>query len=181
MKKTITILTICFLALATFHCKKDPPPPPPPIVLEIGMKHEGGVIFYLDATKEHGLIAAQADQSSALQWGCKSYFLNGTLPTIGSGKANTDTIVAQCGESSIAAKVCHDLVLNGYNDWFLPSKDELFIMEAFRDSIGGFTGGGQYWSSTQYGITKAWSHSFGSSAAFNEKAFTYRVRAIRKF
>lgn len=44
---------------------------------------------------------------------------------IGTGQNNTKVIISQCEEENIAAKICDNLVLNGYNDWFLPSIFEL--------------------------------------------------------
>jgi hypothetical protein len=43
---------------------------------------------------------------------------------IGTGNTNTNLIVAVQGNGNYAAKICYDLVLNGYSDWFLPSRDE---------------------------------------------------------
>ena len=36
----------------------------------IGQNYGGGIIFYVDGTGQHGLIAAPYDQSSGALWGC---------------------------------------------------------------------------------------------------------------
>ena len=43
---------------------------------------------------------------------------------IGTGQANTNLIVAFCGGNS-GADAANNYTLNGYSDWFLPSRDEL--------------------------------------------------------
>ena len=126
-------------------CSKDKPEPK----LEIGQEYQGGKIAYLDATGKHGLIAAPADQSAGIQWYNGSDIATGATGTaIGTGKNNTTKIVQAQRAGNYAAKLCDDLVLNGYNDWYLPSQDELKELYKNKDLIGGFTTG-WYWSSTE--------------------------------
>ena len=61
--------------------------------LAIGDTYQGGIIFYLDGNGG-GLIAAEADQSSGIQWYNGSYVTTGATGTaIGTGSANTDAII----------------------------------------------------------------------------------------
>ena len=92
----------------------------------IGETYGGGVIFYIDASGLHGLIRTPSDLGSTnvVIWGCRGTNIPGTSTSIGSGQANTTAIVNGCSTPGIAAKLCDDLVLNGFSDWFLPSKDE---------------------------------------------------------
>ena len=104
--------------------------------LYIGKHFAGGIIFYLDATGNHGMVCAEFDQGQA-PWGCSGTFIN-TSSTFGSGAQNTAAILANCGDNT-AAKICNDLVLNSYTDWFLPSRDELISMyfNLYRNGMGG--------------------------------------------
>ncbi|HEY6503803.1 MAG TPA: DUF1566 domain-containing protein [Chitinophagaceae bacterium] len=164
----------------------------------IGQQYRGGILAYVlqpadpgyDANTPHGLVAAPEDQSDGIQWYNGVYVVtNATGTAIGTGNANTNTIVAVQGAGSYAAKLCYDLVLNGYSDWYLPSLDELHTLFVNRNAIGGFpfTGGiptGDYWSSSEVIASndKALQMWFNlGDYAQADKATTYRVRAIRAF
>jgi hypothetical protein len=74
--------------------------------------------------------AAPADLQSA-GWGLWDEDVSGTGTGIGSGKRNTELIIVALnrkGESGKAAQLCGAYTLNGYSDWFLPSKDELDVL-----------------------------------------------------
>lgn len=92
----------------------------------IGESYGGGIIFYIDASGIHGLIRTSSDLGSTnvVPWGCEGTNIPGISTSIGSGQANTTAIVNACSTPGIAARLCDDLVLNGFNDWFLPSRDE---------------------------------------------------------
>jgi len=49
--------------------------------------------------------------------------------------------------------LCSDLSQNGYNDWYLPSVDELEKVWDYRNGFGGFAEG-DYLSSTQIGANE---------------------------
>ncbi|NBW59983.1 MAG: DUF1566 domain-containing protein, partial [Crocinitomicaceae bacterium] len=77
-----------------------------------------------------------------------------------------------------------DLVLGGYSDWYLPSKDELNQVYLNRVAIGGFvTVYYGYWSSTESGSTTAWCQNFLNGYQYtDDKSYSYgRVRAVRAF
>jgi hypothetical protein len=85
-----------------------------------------------------------------------------------------------CSEAGIAARLCGDLVLGGYSDWYLPSKDELNQLYINRFAIGGFAYG--YWSSTVSSTNFAWLQYFdGGFQTSNNKVIGYGVRAVRAF
>lgn len=146
---------------------------------DIGDSYGGGILFYLDGNGG-GLIAAPSDQSTGIQWYNGSYITIGATGTsIGTGQSNTNAIIAAQGAGSYAAQLCADLVLNGYDDWFLPSKDELNQMYMNRAVIGGFSTS-DYWSSSEYDGYDAWLHYFDNGARYDvKKDRTVYVRAIR--
>ncbi|MCX6279002.1 MAG: DUF1566 domain-containing protein [Bacteroidetes bacterium] len=147
----------------------------------IGNNYGGGKIFYIDGTGQHGLISATSDQSAGAQWGCSGYSIPGTYFYFGTGQANTTAIVNGCSTAGIAARICSDLVLNGYSDWFLPSMEELNQMFAQRTIIGGFTSY-YYWSSSAYDAGYAWRKNFNDgSYNVGSKSGTSYVRAVRAF
>jgi hypothetical protein len=149
-------------------------------VFSIGCSYGGGIIFYIDGTAQHGLISATTNQSTGVHWGCDGTSIPGTLYAIGTGQANTTAIVNGCAETG-AARLCDNLVLNGYSDWFLPSKDELNQMYLQKNAIGGF-GSNYFWTSSQNDNSTAWDQAFsnGTQGPFS-KFFSDNVRCIRAF
>jgi len=161
--------------------------------LSIGRRnYQGGIIAYIlqagdpgyDANVPHGLIAAPSDQSTGALWGCYGTGLSGADGTaIGTGNQNTIDIMNGCSEAGRAARLCGDLVLNGYSDWFLPSKDELIKLYLNQTAIGSFSAA-YYWSSSEL-INQsfhAWYLYFNDGYYFyNYKYYSYYVRAIRSF
>ncbi|MES1198032.1 MAG: hypothetical protein ABUL41_02025, partial [Chitinophagaceae bacterium] len=102
-------------------------------------------------------------------------------------------IIAGCTQAGIAARICGDLVLNGYDDWYLPSKDELNQLYINRVAIGGFNDPEQeYWSSSEGPVNfdegagifvwSAWLQEIGSGAQLAiRRHIEYSVRAVRSF
>jgi hypothetical protein len=169
----------------------------PPAAVAIGDSYGGGIVAYIlqsgdpgyDANVQHGLIAATADQSTGIEWitgGSTQTTLNGnTLTALGKGQANTNAMKAQTGYTGGATKVCDDytIIVGGvtYEDWFLPSKDELDKLYINKVAIGGFADG-YYWSSSEGSAGLAWLQRFedGGQPIFS-KGFLELVRAVRAF
>ncbi|MCL2601768.1 MAG: DUF1566 domain-containing protein, partial [Treponema sp.] len=116
----------------------------------------------------------------------------GTDTSIGSGKENTRLIVKHLnamGESNRAAQGCAALNVNGFSDWFLPSKDELNLMytNLSKKGLGGFKivtrdNSNMYWSSSQASTNGAWNQGFSGGAQLRiTKTHVHSVRAARAF
>ena len=127
---------------------------------------------------------------------------NCTGTAIGTGKRNTELLVKAMGESAYesssdsfsdknkktsayAAKLCFDLVYNGFNDWFLPSRDELNLMyeNLHKAGLGGFSNN-IYWSSSERDKSydrRAWGQFFHDGNHPNYHFYLCRVRPVRAF
>ena len=119
---------------------------------------------------------------------------NAALTGIGDGQAATEAIVAHMEGESItgtAAQLCDALSYGGYDDWFLPSKDELAAIWAnlvndgtgLNNGVGGFANE-YYWSSSEHFsyADAAWGQGFYNGyQAGSGKIDDLRVRAVRAF
>jgi TolB-like protein len=147
----------------------------------------GGWIFYDKGRVTNGwqyLEAAPAEVEFNAQWGAYEKTVGGTGEGIGAGKRNTELIVnflKRTGESNGAAYLCDELNFGGYDDWFLPSKNELELMcKNLKVKGVGELGNAWYWSSSEYSSNSAWEQSF-SDGGPNYKGKIGRVRAVRAF
>lgn len=154
--------------------------------LSIGDTHQGGIIFYLNGAypDQYGLVCAQNDQSTSVPWYSQGYVYYGTTSTaIGSGPMNTSSLVSILGNGYYAARVCDDLILNGFDDWFLPSRDELGLMytNLKKNGLGNFSNS-SYWSSSEFDNLHAFTQYFSSGLqSCNNKYHSYSIRAVRIF
>jgi len=120
----------------------------------------GGVVFYVNAEGTHGLVVAQQDQMSNVNWYDAHDNLNNPIN--------------------------HDVLGEQYLDWRLPSKLELKLIynnlnKHMPSSIGRFTGH-FYWSSTEHINDAATVHSFSDgNQTISNKHNTCFVRAVRAF
>jgi len=161
----------------------------------IGDFRDGGVVFWVDpADNTHGLVCAIQDQSTSIQWyNNGTYITTGATGTaIGTGASNTNAIIAAQGatETAYAAGIARAYRGGGFNDWFLPSKDELnemYLNKAVIDARVTSNGGANfstlsYWSSTEDNIYNAWTqYIFNGYQTIYSKNGAFSVRAVRAF
>jgi hypothetical protein len=171
----------------------------------------GGVVFYVADTPQawgrYLEAAPSSSEVSGLPWKKMSvddrrrpiYRNTPTLSArlarvkskeIGMGMANTKAIVATYRKGNYAARYAHDLVVNGYDDWFLPSADELDVMynvlQTSRHKMDSFEQR-FYWSSSEYDFNNAWTQSMRAGQQFDREKWlrspkdSLWVRAIRAF
>lgn len=134
---------------------------------EIGEYFQGGYVFYIFQPGDdryvqgeiHGLIAATEEFEEHYRWMPEGANYERVFYEDESrdGEINTAKIVETYGEGVYAAKVCYDLELNGYDDWYLASGVEnaiLCINLAHSDDpeiADGYSRSGQYWTSFEVG------------------------------
>ena len=123
---------------------------------EIGDFAQGGIVFWLDDSKQHGLVCAKEDFHDLVMWDTKFKTIqegfesptpeNPIVLALGdgpySGESNTTIIVAALGYGdgrSYAASLCNELQVVekniAYGDWYLPSREELNMMYLNRKII----------------------------------------------
>lgn len=170
----------------------------------LGQHFGGGVIFYLTSNEAHGLIADTGDlvnpstnlplfswQENCGQYSPYQYFPTRTYANgyfLGTGASNTSKICNVLGSNgNYAAKACKSSSRGGFNDWYLPSRDELDILFHKKDIVGGFKSTDWYWSSSEdYDISTNINHAYYQKfdygySWFLEKFAVCNVRAIRTF
>ena len=165
-----------------------------PTTYNIGDIVNGGVVFWLDSTGQHGLVAAFSDVATSVEWGCYGTDLpnvlnrpyNGGNPSglgaeIGDGFNNTNDILQDC-PTAPAALAARSLGAQ----WFLPSAKELnqmYINKTTLEGVSGFNGFRfVYWSSTELDANIAWKQYFVSGNQYNTNKYsTNFVRAVRAF
>ena len=150
-----------------------------PTTYNIGDIVNGGVVFWLDSTGQHGLVVAMSDVATSVEWGCYGTDLpnvpnvsyNGGNPSglgaeIGDGFNNTNNILKDCPTAPAA------LAARSYGpDWFLPSTNELnqmYINKTTLEGVSGFTAFSYYyWSSTENHNGYAWLQSFCNGSQYS--------------
>ena len=177
-------------------------------IVAVGGECGGGKVAYHDGNGG-GFIAHSTDNSTGVEWGCAGQIVGTPSQSFGTGLANTNAIVAfhndtanfggndyytfggdystigcdRDNDGTVAAKVCSDLTTGGYNDWFLPSLDELFLLFGSKGVVEGYETA-SYWSSSEHfstvNLAKLQSFSNGSAGDYYKDA-QRRVRCIRTF
>lgn len=150
--------------------------------LTIGQSYLGGTIFWLDATGQHGLIAATTDQSAAMRWfNGTNINTNAVRDGVGAGKFDTERIIAAQSQGAYAAQLCSNYQGDNYGDWYLPSKYELNLLYLQKALVGGFANA-RYWSSGERSTANAWFQDFTDGVQnFISINATLHVRAVRAF
>jgi len=159
----------------------------------------GGKIIYIapagftmtdDDSTAYYLEAAPENMATTLRWSTLTWEeyeasgyddslwidIPGTGTAIGTGRKNTALILA-LDPTAPAALACDNYSIAEFNDWFLPSRDELNQLHLnFGFSSDWF------WSSSQDVSSDAWGQVFDDGLQFNgTKTYDGNVRAVRAF
>ena len=163
MKNVMSVLGVILLSVFFLSCEKSSESDLNNLTMDleskkavnknalfIGKEFQGGIIFYLDETGKHGLIAAKIDLGPA-PWGCYGTSIS-QARSWDDGEANTQAIIEQCNEAGTAARLCANYVVkeNGkkYTDWFMPAYYQInTILSTLKSSSGMCSK--TYWVSTE--------------------------------
>lgn len=157
-------------------------------VARIGDNYGGGVVFYVDSSGEHGMVAAPPlGYKVWADWPYTNALVGNTSWQIGAGKTNTQKILASGSfGTGTAAGACDALIYGGQDDWFLPSWDELTQLKLNKDKIpffANFGNAGGYWTSQEATYHSAFLIAINASSSFNqeEKGSFFLVAPVREF
>jgi hypothetical protein len=158
------------------------------IKVDLGDYFKGGRIFLVSSNGLHGLISSEKDLvrngSPVFTWG-PAETSNATDQA--DGLTNTTKMAEHASSPGQAGYWFKSpLMINGFNDWYIPSQFELELMILNQDYIGGFstvTSQLYYWSSTEIDESTAFGDNFYAltGTSVPKENYAYRVRPIRKF
>jgi len=158
----------------------------PPVELHLGDYYKGGIIFYLDETEQHGLIAAETDLVYSFQdkfdWGSTTQLIGADSED--DGRNNTE-IMMQYSSGTSAGAPFKNLVIKGYSDWYIPAKNQLILLKTNANYLQGWhtnSDEAKYWSSTELSLDKAYALNMVALMGTTvTKHYAYRIRPIREF
>ncbi|MFJ1270117.1 DUF1566 domain-containing protein [Legionella lytica] len=176
---------------------------------QIGELYRGGIIFWLDETGAHGLIASKQDinHGQGMQWRngvSGNKVTNARADGIGAGEGNTNIIIAQqtidhqsgnfAALMAVKYRVQEDgetscttpsaLNVTCYGAWYLPSIQELALLRTNLSQQGfAHFAPDFYWSSTEESASTAWMQNFstGEQVALKKDSTQGQVRAVSRF
>ncbi|WGK94286.1 MULTISPECIES: hypothetical protein [Flavobacterium] len=169
----------------------------------IGSSFQGGLVAYIlaptdpgyEAGKIKGLIVTATDISSAAgiryDAGTAILGINNVGTAIGTGLANTVasyTAYGSVNRSIPKIAMDYSVVENGvtYDDWYIPSRDELLKIHANKALLGSFPSSRGYWSSSLWTNSQAltmvvFSDTRGYYGGDGTDDGRNRVRFVRSF
>ena len=185
MRTFISVIILCLTIVSCINIDDDSGTNSEVEDLKVGEMYGGGIVFYIDSTGKHGLIAAESDLttdgSNLHSWGAQGILL-GTNDR-NDGQKNLELAKSYDGVSLI--KYCSTIEWRGYSDWYLGADNEMAILQENIDIVGGFSGNSneaKYWTSTELDKDNALGiNMVALMGNYIPKTYSYKVRLIRKF
>ncbi|MDR3020717.1 MAG: hypothetical protein LBU66_07425 [Treponema sp.] len=173
----------------------------------------GGIIFYDKGNDSDGwryLEAAPKELEVLLEWFPDEWIsrddvnklISASSTVIGAGRANSKSMLAflkqhtekyaDIDPNDYAVLYCESIDFESFTDWYLPSIDELELIEKnlWKNGLGEFMYRGGYWSSSltgeigQFNSIKVWVYGFLGDASRRMDGYfhnSWYVRPIRAF
>ncbi|HDS3856738.1 TPA: DUF1566 domain-containing protein [Legionella pneumophila] len=179
----------------------------PIVTHHIGERFQGGMVFWVDSSLQHGLMVSLHDltPSEGIEWRNGEggdRVVNAKGLGLGSGETNTRLIISEQTiddqEGRFAALLAsnYQVSVDGtpcpepitasstcIGGWYLPSIYELMLLHKNLKQINpNHEVSASYWSSSEHSTTDAWLLDFNSGEALiTPKASKAHVRAIHSF
>lgn len=172
---------------------------------QIGEIFQGGMVFYVDSTQQHGLAVSLVDLGEEVEWRNGEggdRITNAKALGIGAGETNTRLIISEqtvdAQEGNFAALLTHNYQtkFDGskcsasfnasslcYGGWYLPSVFELVLLHQNLKTQGlANIKNESYWSSSEFDTTQARVVDLGTGEPkIQDKSMKFLVRAVRNF
>lgn len=194
--KKVTILIIVLLFFQHLHATNLPD-----LIdsVRVGDYAFGGIVFLVDESGQHGLVCALKDQVRGIRWNdgiIDSLKLEPIKNSTNQVNKTTNNFIKEENTQSenLATKVCaeYSVSVNGvlFDDWYLPSKEEVYRMYENRTIIdkNAIKNGGSYFttnnelSPTEFCNSPAWDQVFNYGYRnYDYKKSKINVRAVRAF
>lgn len=154
-------------------------------IYTVGQNAQGGKVFWVDETGQHGLVMSTSDVSPGIVWtngySITKAYSNGAY----GGAINTYLINQSLGNGPNATYVAIQHTGGNFGDWYLPTFNELGLMRS--SGVSGIASG-VYWTSNEYIVStgqlpiNAYNFDFSNGTGIlSDKLNLHKVRAVRKF
>ena len=162
--------------------------PPPCVASGIGAVCSDGTVYAGDRNGYY-YFTTPSDQAptATVSWETNSNTTLTGANNANDGTSNTNLLVSITNPPNsfaphAAAAVCSDATDFGYNDWYLPARNEMLVLATNKVAIGNFALPNAYWSSTESGSLTATMVSVNtvSASAGYGKWSAYNVRCVRQ-
>ena len=149
----------------------------------VGDSYGGGIVAYVDMSGLHGFVVYDNGASvSTDHWATNNNITGATGSALGDGANNTISILGNT--TSNPAIACSTGNFNGYNDWVMPSTDELGeVIQAHIDGYLTNLTGSFYWTSTEQTSNNAYMRENMTNTIYSadKTSSTFDTVAIRYF
>jgi hypothetical protein len=164
--------------------------------VSLGESFGGGVVGYIlqpedpgyEPNAMHGFVAQLVDRHTQIAWGCEGTLTGASGTTIGTGILNKSVLIPFACYFPQDQGIYPPANIN-YNDWYVPSKDELYKIYLNKNVIPelqqfGFNPSTNYWSSSEADANSAWAISFNTGSVYENPKSSGNpgnIRLIRSF
>jgi len=145
-----------------------------------GISPDGGIPMYTTATDSGGMPWNNGNTTGIvnLYTPITESYIGGAASTAAFIGVDSDSITAGV-QPFQAPEHCHNSQAHGQSDWYVPARDEFFVLRNNRVAIGGWTGT-NYWSASEVCCDAMFYYDLTGGGGSGVKRFGNSVRCVRK-